>query len=282
MDFAEIIKAIVYGIIEGITEWLPISSTGHLILLDEIMPMKVSESFFDMFIVVVQLGAILAVPCLFFDKLNPFSKKKSDDERRGTLALWGKVILGALPAGIVGVILELFFDIADHFAVVAAALIIFGIGFILVERLRLGRNKEGEFRVSSVYDLTCADALKIGSYQILSLIPGASRSGTTTLGGMISGVSREVSAEFSFFMAIPIMLGASGLKFFKFIFEGFTATGAEIAVLCIGIAVSFLVSLVAIKFLMGFVKRNSFTPFGIYRIALGIIVLSYFGVTMLA
>ncbi len=282
MDFLEVLKAVLYGIVEGITEWLPISSTGHLILLDELMPMTFSEEFLEMFIVVIQLGAILAVPCLFFDKLNPFSRKKSKEERHGTLVLWGKVILGAVPAGVVGVVLELFFDIPDHFAVVAASLIVFGIAFIIVERLRLGRGTDGEFRVQSIYDLTCTDALKIGTFQVLSLIPGASRSGTTTLGGMISGVSREVSAEFSFFMAIPIMIGASGLKLLSFIMDGFTATGAELALLFIGIAVSFFVSLVAIKFLMGFVKRHSFTPFGIYRIILGVIVLAYFGITVLA
>ncbi|MBP3308235.1 MAG: undecaprenyl-diphosphate phosphatase [Clostridia bacterium] len=281
MDFLEILKAILYGIVEGITEWLPISSTGHLILLDEIIPLSVSEEFLEMLIVVIQLGAILAVPCLFFDKLNPFSRAKTVEQRRGTLALWGKVIIGALPAGLVGVILEVFFDIPDHFAVVAAALIIFGVGFIIVERLGLGRNADGEFRVNSVYELSCTDALKIGAFQVLSLIPGASRSGTTTLGGMISGVSREVSAEFSFFMAIPIMIGASGLKLLSFIGDGFSLGANEIAILVIGIVVSFAVSLIAIKFLMGFVKRHSFTPFGIYRIILGIIVLSYFAVTLI-
>ena len=273
MKLLEILKAIFLGIVEGITEWLPISSTGHMILVDEFIKLNISEEFKEMFFVVIQLGAILAVPVLFFNKLNPFSKKKTETEKRKTWQLWFKVIVGALPAAIIGVLLD---DLLDKYLytyyVVAIALIVYGVGFILVERFK----KTSTFRVENVEELTYKDALIIGSYQVLSLIPGTSRSGSTILGGMLSGVSRTASAEFSFFMAIPIMLGASGLKILKFLKDGFTATSLEIALLLIGIVVSFLVSLFAIKFLMDFVKRHSFKPFGIYRIVLGVVVLGYF------
>ena len=273
MEFLEILKSVLLGIVEGITEWLPVSSTGHMILFDEIFPLQVSAEFKELFLVVIQLGAILAVPTLFFERLNPFSKKKSKEERSATLSLWGKVIVGAVPAAIVGLLLDDFFD--EHFynyVVVAAALIVYGILFIVIERIK----KDKSFRVERAEDLSYTDALKIGAYQMLSLIPGTSRSGSTILGGMLSGVSRTASAEFSFFMAIPIMLGASCLKILKFLMEGFSASGAEIALLLIGIAVSYLVSLVVIKFLMDFVKNHSFAAFGVYRIALGAVVLGYF------
>ena len=273
MKFFEILKAIFLGIVEGITEWLPISSTGHMILVDEFIKLNISDEFKEMFFVVIQLGAILAVPVLFFDRLNPFSRKKNESEKRCAWQLWFKVIVGALPAAIVGVLLD---DLLDKYLytyyVVAVALIAYGIGFIFVERLKKGNA----FRVERVEDLTYKDALIIGSYQVLSLIPGTSRSGSTILGGMMSGVSRTASAEFSFFMAIPIMLGASGLKILKFMMEGFSATRLEISLLLIGIVVSFVVSLFAIRFLMDFVKRHDFKPFGIYRIALGVLVLGYF------
>lgn len=273
MKILEILKAIFLGIVEGITEWLPISSTGHMILVDEFIKLNISEEFKEMFFVVIQLGAILAVPVLFFNKLNPFSNKKSQREKRVIWQLWFKVIVGALPAAIIGVLLD---DLLDKYLytyyVVAIALIVYGIAFIFVERLK----KSSSFRVERVEELTYKDALIIGSYQVLSLIPGTSRSGSTILGGLLSGVSRTASAEFSFFMAIPIMLGASGLKILKFMMDGFVATGLEISLLLIGIVVSFLVSLFAIKFLMDFVKRHSFKPFGIYRIVLGVVVLGYF------
>lgn len=273
MNFIEYIKAIFIGIIEGITEWLPVSSTGHMILFDEFLKLDVTEDFKEMFLVVIQLGAILAVPILFWNKLWPFTKEKSQTEKSRTLSLWLKVIVGALPAAVIGL---LFDDILDtylyNYVTVSVALVVYGIAFVLVERLK---NKSG-FRIDSVYDLTYADALKIGAFQVLSLIPGTSRSGSTILGGMLSGISRTASAEFSFFMAIPIMLGASGLKILKFILGGFTATGGEIAILLVGIIVSFLVSLLAIKLLMDFVKRHSFSIFGVYRIVLGVIVFGYF------
>lgn len=273
MEFYEYLKSIILGIIEGITEWLPISSTGHMILIDELIRLDVSDAFKELFFVVIQLGAILAVPTLFFDRLNPFSKSKSETERRGVWNLWGKVIVGALPAAVAGLLLDDFFD--EHFynyVVVAVALIVYGVAFIVIEKLKKGSSP----RVEQAEDLSYRDALKIGAYQVLSLIPGTSRSGSTIIGGMLSGVSRTASAEFSFFMAIPIMLGASGLKVLKFILEGFTATAEEVGLLITGIVVSYLVSLFAIKFLMDFVKRHDFKPFGIYRIALGVIVLGYF------
>ncbi len=273
MSFIEILKAILFGIVEGITEWLPISSTGHMILLDEFIKLNVSDGFLNMFLVVIQLGAICAVPVMFFEKLNPFSKKKSPEERKATYGIWGRVIVGVIPAAVVGLFLD---DICDkylnNYIVVAIALAVYGIAFIVIEKLRAGR----EFRALTVYDITYRDALLIGLFQVLSLIPGTSRSGSTIIGGMLVGVSRTASAEFSFFMAIPVMLGASLLKIVKFVAAGFTATASEIVVLIIGMVVSFLVSLAVIKFLMDFVRRHTFTAFGIYRIVLAVIVAGYF------
>lgn len=278
MELIEFLKAIIIGIIEGITEWLPVSSTGHMILVNELMRLNVSPEFEELFLVVIQLGAIAAVPVLFFDKLNPFSGKKSREQKRATWTLWFKVVVGVLPAAVLGL---LFDDLIDsylmHYAVVAAALIIYGVAFILIEKHKKGK----EARIKTVDELTYKDALTIGAFQVLSLVPGTSRSGSTILGGMLTGVSREASAEFSFFMAIPVMLGASGLKAVKFFLEGNTASGGELLLLAVGLVVSFLVSLFAIKFLMDFVKRHSFAPFGIYRIILGALVLGYFLITAL-
>ena len=280
----EILKAIFLGIVEGITEWLPISSTGHMILVDEWMTLQISEPFKELFFVVIQLGAILAVPVYFFDRLNPFSKKKSEEEKKQTLGLWARVIVGVLPAAVLGLLLDDFLD--EHLYngfVVAAMLVVYGIAFIVVEndtvKARIAKafgRAENPLRVTRVEDLSYTDALKIGAFQTLSLIPGTSRSGATILGGILTGVSREASAEFSFFMAIPVMLGASGLKVLKFLLEGYSATGLEVALLLIGIVVAFAVSLWVIRFLMDFVKRHSFAPFGVYRIVLGAIVLLYF------
>ena len=273
MRIIEFIKAIIIGIVEGITEWLPISSTGHMILLDQFLNLDVSAEFLEMFLVVIQLGAICAVPVLFWDRLYPLSRKKSTEENRAIWSIWGKVIVGAIPAAILGLLLD---DILDkylyNYIVVAIALIIYGIAFIFLEKNKAEKN----YRIVNVDDITYTDALKIGAFQVLSLVPGTSRSGSTILGGMISGVSRKASAEFSFFMAIPIMLGASGLKVLKFLLEGFTASGEEIALLLVGIVVSFLVSFIVIRFLMDFVKRHDFKIFGYYRIALGAIVFVYF------
>lgn len=272
-EFLEILKVIFLGIVEGITEWLPISSTGHMILVDEFIRLNVSDGFKEMFFVVIQLGAILAVPILFWDKLMPISNKKTKEEKIRIWQLWFKVIAGVMPAAILGLLLDDFFD--EHFynfVVVAIALVVYGIGFILVEKLKKGK----EYRIDDVYDITYKDALIIGLYQMLSLIPGTSRSGSTILGGMLTGVSRTAASEFSFFMAIPVMAGASLLKIVKFVLDGYTATPFEILLLLLGIAVSFIVSLVSIDFLMKFVKKHDFKPFGIYRIALGIAVLLYF------
>ena len=273
MKFVEFLKAVLIGIVEGITEWLPISSTGHMILLDEFIKLSVSAEFLSLFLVVIQLGAICAVPVFFFDKLNPFSKKKSEAQKKATWQLFGKVIVGVIPAAFLGLLLDDFLDAhLMHYIVVAIALIVYGALFILIEKKRKG----SAFRVKTVEELSYKDALIIGGYQVLSLIPGTSRSGSTILGGMLHGVSRTAAAEFSFFMAIPVMLGASGLKVLKFILAGFSASGTEIALLLVGMAVSFIVSLLTIRFLMDFVKRHDFKPFGIYRIALGLLVFVYF------
>ena len=275
MKFLEILKAVFLGIVEGITEWLPVSSTGHMILFDEFVKLNVSDEFKEMFFVVIQLGAILAVPTLFWNKLWPFTKTKSKEEKKGIIDLWLKVIVGAVPAAILGVLLD---DFLDEYLytpwVVAAALVVYGVAFILIEYFNKKNKKT--FRVNDISELTYKDALTIGAFQVLSLIPGTSRSGSTILGGMMTGVSRVASAEFSFFMAIPIMLGASGLKILKLILDGVSVTKAEIGLLLIGIAVAYLVSLAVIKFLMDFVKRHSFSAFGIYRIVLGILVMGYF------
>ena len=272
-EFIEILKVIFLGIVEGITEWLPISSTGHMILVDEFLRLNVSDEFKEMFFVVIQLGAICAVPVIFWKRLFPFSRNNTKEEKIRIWHLLFKVGVGVLPAGVLGV---LFDDLLDkylyNFVVVAIALIVYGVAFILVEKLK----KEKEYRVESVYDITYKDALVIGAYQVLSLIPGTSRSGSTILGGMLTGVSRTAAAEFSFFLAIPVMLGASALKVLKFVLDGFTATTFELTLLAIGIVVSFLVSLAVIDFLMSFVKKHSFKAFGVYRIALGTVLIIYF------
>ena len=272
MLISEILKAIIIGAVEGITEWLPISSTGHLILLDEILSLNVSASFFEMLLVVIQLGAISAVPVLFLKRLWPLSTNDGT-ERRKKLILWSKVLLGAFPAALLGL---LFDDLLDryfyNFIVVALALIIYGIAFIFAEKSRA----ESDFKIKSLDDMSFTDALKIGAFQCLSLIPGTSRSGSTILGGMLLGVSRTAGAEFSFFMAIPIMIGASGLKIIKFIFEVYVATAEELLLLFVGVVTSFLVSIFVIRFLMDYVRRHDFKIFGYYRIALGAILLAYF------
>ena len=271
--FIEILKVLVLGIVEGITEWLPVSSTGHMTLIDEFLHLRVSPDFREMFLVVIQLGAILAVPVLFWQRLVPFSKKKSDVEKKQIYSLWLKVIVGVIPAAVLGFLLDDFLDEhLYHFAVVAIALAVYGVAFIVVEKIKRG----SAYRIESVYDISYRDALFIGAFQCLSLIPGTSRSGSTILGGMIGGVSRSAASEFSFFMAIPVMLGASGLKIVKFFLGGGSLFGFEWLLLGLGILISFLVSLVTIRFLMEFVKGHSFAAFGIYRIILGILVLLYF------
>ena len=271
----ELLKAVLFGIVEGVTEWLPISSTGHLILLNEFITLNVSDAFRSMFDVVIQLGAILAVIVLFFHKLNPFSPQKSEGEKKQTWQLWFKVIAAIIPSGIVGVLFDDWMEAHFHNAtVVSIALIVYGVAFLLVER-RNARRVGGK-TVEDVYAIDYKTALLIGCFQCLSLIPGTSRSGSTILGAILIGVGRSAGAEFSFFMAIPTMLGASAIKGLKFLLSGVAATGTEIGVLIVGCVVSFLVSLLVIRGLMEYVRRHSFSAFGVYRIILGVVVLVYF------
>ena len=271
----ELLKAVLFGIVEGVTEWLPISSTGHLILLNEFITLNVSDEFRSMFDVVIQLGAILAVIVLFFHKLNPFSPRKTEGEKKQTWQLWFKVIAAIIPSGIVGVLFDDWMEAHFHNAtVVSIALIVYGVAFILVER-RNARRVGGK-TVEDVYAIDYKTALLIGCFQCLSLIPGTSRSGSTILGAILIGVGRSAGAEFSFFMAIPTMLGASAIKGLKFLLSGVAATGTEIGVLIVGCVVSFVVSLLVIRGLMEYVRRHSFSAFGVYRIFLGVVVLVYF------
>lgn len=279
MKFIELIKALLVGVIQGITEWLPVSSTGHMILFDEFVKLNVSADFFDFFLVCIQLGSILAVLVLFFERLNPFSHKKNAAERKATYSLWLHVIVGCVPAAIVGLLLEDFIDTLFYrsgyaYVVVAIALIVYGVAFILVERRRDRQNSFA--RIESVDALGYREALLIGCFQILALIPGTSRSGSTVLGACLLGVSRPAAAEFSFFMAMPVMAGASLLKGLKFLASGAAMTTNEMGVLLVGTITAFAVSLVAIRFLMDFVRRHSFAAFGWYRILLGVCVLGYF------
>ena len=265
----ELLKTVVLGIVEGLTEWLPISSTGHMILVDEFIKLDVSKSFMDMFLVVIQLGAMLAVVVLNFEKLNPFSSWKSSWEKRATWQLWYKVILACVPAAVIGLLFNKFME--EHFMtapVVAATLIFYGIMFLVVESY----NKRRTPRVREIERLDYKTAFIIGLFQVLSLVPGTSRSGATILGGILFGTSRYVAAEFTFFLAIPVMFGASLLKMVKF---GWHYTGSEILILVVGMATAFVVSILSIKFLLRYIKNNDFKAFGWYRIVLGIIVVLY-------
>ena len=275
----EILKAVLFGVVEGITEWLPVSSTGHIILLDEFIALAGSEEFKSMFDVVIQLGAIIAVIVLFFSKLNPFDPKKNEKQKTMTWGLWFKVCVAILPSGIVGVLFDDWMDAHLHNGIVVALmLIVYGVAFILVEC----RNKDLVPKVKSVWSIDLKTALLIGCFQCLSLIPGTSRSGSTILGAILLGVARGAGAEFSFFMAIPTMVGASAIKLLKFLLSGVGATGTEIAVLIVGCVVSFIVSLLVIKALMEYVRKHSFASFGYYRIGLGAVVLIYFLVKAIA
>ncbi|MBQ7334689.1 MAG: undecaprenyl-diphosphate phosphatase [Clostridia bacterium] len=271
MDFLiELLKVILLGIVEGITEWLPVSSTGHMILVEELVSLRLSDEFMEMFRVVVQLGAVLAVGVLYVRKLVPFTKDKSPAERKSCFRLWGMILIACVPAAVIGVLLDDWLDAhLYNYVTVAVTLIVYGIAFILIER----RNKNRRAVIETVDEIDWKAALKIGAFQVLALIPGTSRSGSTILGGMLCGVSRPAGAEFSFFLAIPVMLGASFLKLLKF---GFAFTAAEIVILIAGTLVAFITSLVAIRFLVSFVRRHSFAVFGYYRIVLGILVLGYF------
>ena len=298
----EALKAFLIGIVEGITEWLPISSTGHMILVDEFVKLQVSDEFLKLFLVVIQLGAIMAVLILYFHKLNPFSPKKTSVQKKSTWRLWGMVAIGCIPAAIIG----LLFDdwVNEHFynkVTVAAMLIVYGVAFIVLER-RNRRLREAEavlaaprgrharqpygdvaaeaeaqlFKITDVDEIDWKTALKIGCFQVLAIIPGTSRSGATIIGGMLSGCSRTAAAEFTFFLAIPIMFGWGLVKCLKFFAAGLAMTMTEVVVLAVGIVTAFVMSVVAIKFLMGYIKKNDFTAFGWYRIVVGVLVLGYF------
>ena len=292
-EFLEILKAIIFGVVEGITEWLPVSSTGHIILLDKFIPllsgMQLSEEFIDefkdMFEVVIQLGAILAVVIMFFSKLNPFASSKSNEEKKRTWTLWFKVVIASVPAAFVGIVVDKLIEIItggdiDHWLYweipIAIALIVYGVLFIVIEKWQ--KNKP--VKVERVDDISYPQALMIGGFQMLAIIPGTSRSGSTILGSRILGIARPAAAEFSFFMGIPAMVGASllkGLGFFEYVLKsGVNVPWIAWVVLAVASVVAFGVSMVAIKFLMEFVKKHSFAPFGIYRIILGALVLLYF------
>jgi len=269
MDIVKIIQTILLGIIQGITEWLPVSSTGHMLLFDSLWPMTgVSKEFMDTFKVVIQFGSILAVVVLYFEKLNPFSGKKSIEQRKNTWTLWYKVAVASIPAAVFGFLFEDMIDnVLSENYVIAVTLILYGIGFIIMENI----NRRAVF--NDVIDFTFKTAFIIGMFQVLALIPGTSRSGATIIGAVAIGCSRAAAAEFSFFLAVPVMLGASGFKLLK---SGFSFAAHEWAILILGMVVAFIVSVVAIKFLMGYIRKHDFKAFGWYRIILGIVVLLYF------
>lgn len=303
----EALKALVIGVVEGITEWLPISSTGHMILVDEFIKLDVSDQFLALFLVVIQIGAILAVILLYFHKLNPFSSKKSASEKKSTWRLWGMVVIGCIPAAIVGILLDDWVN--EHFYnayTVAAMLIVYGVIFIVLERhnrkkeqrivaemkpvggkhVRRAQGQEISpqeiedemFSITAVDEIDAKTALKIGCFQVLAIIPGTSRSGATIIGGMLCGCSRTAAAEYTFFLAIPIMFGWGFVKAIKFLAAGLAMTQTEIIVLVVGIVSAFVMSVISIRFLMGYIKKNDFSAFGVYRIIVGLIVLCYFGV----
>ncbi len=280
MLILELLKALLLGIIEGVTEWLPVSSTGHLLLFNEIFPLAQDRSFTHMLVEIIQLAAIASVLVYFCERLNPFSRKKSPEEKRSTWILWSKILIAVIPGGLAVMIMKVLkFDLIDDPYIIAAALLIYGIAFIVIERLK--KNKTPQ--IITADDISYKTALYIGLFQVLSLVPGTSRSGSTILGAMLCGVSRTAAADFTFFLAIPAMCGASGievLSYAKDVIDGEATLfgGEQLAILAVAMVVSFLVSLVAIKFLMGFVKRHSFEAFGWYRIALAVLVVLYFTV----
>lgn len=294
MEFIELLKALLIGVVEGITEWLPISSTGHMILVDEFVKLDVSPEFLELFLVVIQIGAILAVIWIYFTKLNPFSKKKTEAENKQTWRLWGLVVVGCIPAAIIGVTLDDFFNEYFYNAwTVAIALIVYGVIFIVIEQHK--RKSDAFFKahhtgneplrlnkIETVDELDWQTALKIGFFQCLAIIPGTSRSGSTIIGGMLCGCSRVAATEFTFFLAIPVMFGWGALKTLKMILAGVTMSATEIGVLIVGIVTAFVVSVISIKFLLKYIKSHDFTAFGIYRIIVGLIVILYFSVKAVA
>lgn len=273
VELLEIFKAILFGIVEGITEWLPISSTGHMILLDEFIHLQVSEEFYKLFEVVIQLGAILAVVIMYFKTIFPWGFGKTKEDTKNTLNLWGKILVACLPAAVIGILFDDWLD--EHLynsVVVSIALIVYGIVFIVLESKNLGKRS-----TKKLNDISYKQALGVGGFQLLSLIPGTSRSGSTIIGGLILGLERSVAAEFTFFLAIPVMVGASLLKLLKYILEvGFVFQAAELILLGVGCLVAFIVSILIIKFLMNYIRKHDFKVFGYYRIVLGIIILLYF------
>lgn len=292
----ELLKVLLIGVVEGVTEWLPVSSTGHMILVDEFVKLDVSVAFWNMFLVVIQLGAILAVCVLYFSKLNPFSRTKTPEQRSNTMVMWAKIIVGVIPAGVLGLLLNDFMEEHLYTAeVVVAALIVYGIAFIAIERYRnnhrpqmspcgahsaavsgSAHDNQDFGAITTMESLSFAQAFGIGCFQVLSLVPGTSRSGSTILGALLFGTTRTLAAEFSFYMAIPVMVGASMLKICKFFLKGNTFTQPEIIILLFGMAVAFVVSILSIKFLMKYIKTNDFKCFGYYRIVLGLILIGYF------
>ena len=268
----ELLKTILIGIVQGITEWLPVSSTGHMILLDELIHLNVSEAFMELFRVVIQLGSILAVLVLYFHKLNPFAPSKTQIEKKDTWTLWFKVVVAVIPSAVIGLLLDDWFDAHFYnYITVAVTLVVYGVVFLFLDRLGAGKKM-----VEKTQDITWRTAFLVGCFQVLSIIPGTSRSGSTIIGAMLMGLSRPVAAEFSFFMAIPTMLGASGLKAVKFLLDGASMTGAEGGILLCGCAVAFIVSLLSIRALMNYVRNHSFKAFGVYRIVLGAVVLMWY------
>lgn len=268
--FIELLKAAILGIVEGITEWLPISSTGHMILVEEFIKLNTSDAFQEMFRVVIQLGAIMAVVILYFHKLNPLSPKKTLQQKKDTMSIWYKVVIGVLPAAMIGIPLDDWLDAhLYNYQTVALMLVIYGILFIVIENYNKGRTG----LVQSFNQLSYKMAFLIGMFQVLSLIPGTSRSGATILGAILIGTSRTIAAEYSFFLSIPVMFGASAIKLVKF---GFEFTGLEMMILLVGMIVAFIISILAIRFLLGYIKTNDFKAFGWYRIVLGILVMGYF------
>lgn len=272
LEFIEWLKVVFLGIVEGITEWLPISSTGHMLLVDEFIKLNVSDAFKDMFFVVIQLGAILAVVVIFWNKMWPFQMPKESQSiiKKDRFSLWFKVVVSCIP----GAAVTLLFDdcVEAHFhtpVVIAIALIFYGIAFIIIEN----RNKNKVARINTLEEISYKDAFLIGVFQVLSIVPGTSRSGSTIIGGLLMGISRVAIAEFTFFMAVPVMFGLSAIKIIKF---GFNFTHTELAILIWGMVIAFTVSIIVIKFLMSYIKKHDFKIFGWYRIILGIVVLAYF------
>ena len=272
MDILELFKIVIVSIIEGVTEWLPISSTGHMLLFDEFAKLNFSSEFKSVFMVVIQLGAIMAVIFAYWSNLNPFDKHKNHREKKNTIELWKKILIGAIPAGVMGILFNNFIEkYFENMWVISAMLMVYGILFIVIERFR--KNKNIKPKIESFGEMTYLDALKIGGYQILALIPGTSRSGSTIIGGLLTGVSRKIAVEFSFFMGIPIMLGSSTLKIVKY---GFKYSSSEIMYLTVALVATFIISMIVVRFLIDYLKKHDFQLFGWYRIILALVMICCF------